>query len=567
MVLLLLVSVTVLLSIHLFEHYKASSEMQLAKINTSSLEFKKLIRPTFFNIEDFGGRLDKEDNSEALQAAIDAAIVISEELRSDDKWDLYVGKVYIPSGVWKFEKGIKSTYGVEIFGDGVSKTYLDFNGENTFLDFSSENEKFDLKIRDLFIRQHRSTATAISLNQVNRNSGVDNIIIEGGGIGINIKNCYTTRFSSFFIYNTKNYGVLAHNATNTDFVDFKIENCTVGAMFTNSETNSSAGLKLFGGVIQGSRNEGLILKDLTNFSSYSTFFEGNARIYDKPQILITSDLNGEYDNDIIAFYSPFVTGGYTSAKNSTSVFVENTTNFIFNEGFIRSNDKIEVGIKIGESVANAQVINSNFSGVQTDILTLKETTNLIVDYNLRGGRGYGRHFLGLGAESTKANNRHYSESFQGVFGKSELQRVGVGTFDGKPSIQGFGAGTSFNLYTNPKAGDHISAPNGITQVSGLKLGTIITSSNAETDKQTHTVLINTDEGNRTLKINKTEEEVRRSLVVKNTGTNGNVLEIKSASSRIEKNNRLILEDGWSVSLVHDGSRWNIVSMYKPASAL
>lgn len=105
------------------------------KINKTSQEFLDLIRPTIFNIEDFGGSLERDDNSTALQAAIDAAIITSTELRSDNKWDIYVGKVYIPSGKWKFRKGVSSTIGVEIFGDGVSKTYLDYTGDSTFLRF------------------------------------------------------------------------------------------------------------------------------------------------------------------------------------------------------------------------------------------------------------------------------------------------------------------------------------------------------------------------------------------------------------------------------------------------
>lgn len=558
-----LIAVALFLAWHYYQHNLVSREIQLSKINASSLEFKKLIRPTYFNIEDFGGSLEKEDNSKALQAAIDAAIVINQKLRADDKWDLYVGKVYIPSGVWKFQKGVSSTYGVEIFGDGVSKTYLEFLGEEVFLDFSSENEKFDLKIKDLFIKQHMATSTAISLAEINRNSLIDNIIIEGGGTGIYIRNCFTTRFSSFFIYGAQQYGVYGENATNTDFVDFKIESCTVGAKFTNSETNSSAGLKFFSGVIQGCKDEGLILEDLTNFTSYSTFFESNGQNKEKVQILVTSDLNGEYDNDLIAFYSPFITGGHHSSPNSTAVLVENTTNFLFKEGFLRSNDKIIVGIRVGKNVGNAEIINNKFSGIKRDILVDESKTNLILDVELKKGRGYGRRFLGLGSESHKNNNRHYLESYQGLFGKKDAQRVGIGTYDGRPSLQGFGSGSSFNLFTNPKAGNHISAPNGYTQISGLKLGTTITSSNYKTDQKTHTVLVDSNEGDRKVDISTTEEQVQRNLTIKNTGASGHLVNVKSATASIENKRTLQLKDGESVSLVHDGNQWRIVSFFAP----
>lgn len=300
------------------------SSIPYEKINSTSQEHKDLIRPAIFNIEDFGASLESDDNSNALQAAIDAAIVTSTELRTDDKWDIYVGKVYIPAGHWRFERGISSDIGVEIIGDGVGKTYLDFIGSGTFMDFGSENEKFDLKIKDLFINQFHSEATAIHLNQVNRNSGISNIIIEGGGIGLSLLNCYTPSFDSFFIYNASKFGILGRNATNTDFRNFKVENCKVGAKFTNSDINSSTGLKFFGGVIQGCYDEGLILEDLTNFTSFSTFLEGNGRNEDKPQIKITSDLNEKFDNDIIAFYSPFITGGHSAHKDQNAVEVENT---------------------------------------------------------------------------------------------------------------------------------------------------------------------------------------------------------------------------------------------------
>ncbi|NKI31197.1 glycosyl hydrolase family 28-related protein [Croceivirga thetidis] len=548
---------------HLLEHKRASAEIQLSNINATSLDFKKLIRPTFFNIEDFGGSIDKEDNSEALQAAIDAAIVVNKKLREDDKWDIYIGKVYIPSGIWKFQEGVKSDYGVEIFGDGISKTYMEYNGEGVFLDFSSEKEKFDLKLRDFFIKQNTSNSTAISLAQTNRNSHIDNIIVEGGGVGIALENCFTTRFSSFFIYNTKDFGVFAKNSTNTDFVDFKIENCTIGAKFTNSETNSAAGLKLISGVFQGCRNEGLILEDITNFASFSTFFEGNGRSTGRSQILATSDLNGEYDNDIVAFYSPFITGGFSSSSNSTAVLVENTKNFVFKEGFIRSNDKIKIGIQIGKNVDNAELVNNKFSGVQEDIIVEEKATNMVLDVELRHGRGYGRSFLGLGSESKKTNNRHYLESFQGLFGKNDGQRVGIGTYDGRPSLQGFGSGSSFNLFTNPKAGNHISAPNGYTQISGLKLGTTITSSNYKTDQKTHTVLVDSSEGDRKVDISTTEEQVQRYLTIKNTGASGHLVNVKSATTSIENKRTLQLKDGESVSLVHDGNQWRIVSLFSP----
>ena len=533
------------------------------KINETSQEFLDLIRPTIFNIEDFGGSLERDDNSTALQAAIDAAIITSTELRSDNKWDIYVGKVYIPSGKWKFRKGVSSTIGVEIFGDGVSKTYLDYTGNSTFLDFSSPNEKFDLKIKDLFINQYGSTSIALNLNQVNRNSGIQNVIIEGGGIGIQIKNCYTTSFESFFIYNTSQYGIIGYNSTNTDFKNFKIENCTVGAKFTKSDTNSSTGLKLFGGVIQGSRNEGLILQDLTNFSSYSTFFEGNGRNDGKPQILITSDLSGDFDNDVISFYSPFITGGFSASQNSTAVEVENTTNFIFKESFIRANDRILTGIKVGENVINAEIINSKFSGVENDFVVLDAKTNLILDTEHKIGRGYGRQFLGLGSESSRANNRHYLESFQGVFGNMESGKIGVGTFNGKPSIQGFGYGSSYEIITNPKNGDHISAPKGVTQMAGAKFGTIITSSNAKTTKTTRNVFVNTDEGKRSVNIAKGEEQIRRELIIKNTGSSSNVLEIFSATASIENLPNYALADGEAITIIFDGKQWQIISKLLP----
>ena len=533
------------------------------KINETSQEFLDLIRPTIFNIEDFGGSLERDDNSTALQAAIDAAIITSTELRSDNKWDIYVGKVYIPSGKWKFRKGVSSTIGVEIFGDGVSKTYLDYTGDSTFLDFSSPNEKFDLKIKDLFINQYGSTSIALNLNQVNRNSGIQNVIIEGGGIGIQIKNCYTTSFESFFIYNTSQYGIIGYNSTNTDFKNFKIENCTVGAKFTKSDTNSSTGLKLFGGVIQGSSNEGLILQDLTNFSSYSTFFEGNGRNDGKPQILITSDLSGDFDNDVISFYSPFITGGFSASQNSTAVEVENTTNFIFKESFIRANDRILTGIKVGKNVINAEIINSKFSGVENDFVVLDAKTNLILDTEHKIGRGYGRQFLGLGSESSRANNRHYLESFQGVFGNMESGKIGVGTFNGKPSIQGFGYGSSYEIITNPKNGDHISAPKGVTQMAGAKFGTIITSSNAKTTKTTRNVFVNTDEGKRSVIIAKGEEQIRRELIIKNTGSNSNVLEIFSATASIENLPNYALADGEAITIIFDGKQWQIISKLLP----
>ena len=533
------------------------------KINETSQEFLDLIRPTIFNIEDFGGSLERDDNSTALQAAIDAAIITSTELRSDNKWDIYVGKVYIPSGKWKFRKGVSSTIGVEIFGDGVSKTYLDYTGNSTFLDFSSPNEKFDLKIKDLFINQYGSSSIALNLNQVNRNSGIQNVIIEGGGIGIQIKNCYTTSFESFFIYNTSQYGIIGYNSTNTDFKNFKIENCTVGGKFTKSDTNSSSGLKLFGGVIQGSRNEGLILQDLTNFSSYSTFFEGNGRNDGKPQILITSDLSGDFDNDVISFYSPFITGGFSASQNSTAVEVENTTNFIFKESFIRANDRILTGIKVGKNVINAEIINSKFSGVENDFVVLDAKTNLILDTEHKIGRGYGRQFLGLGSESSRANNRHYLESFQGVFGNMESGKIGVGTFNGKPSIQGFGYGSSYEIITNPKNGDHISAPKGVTQMAGAKFGTIITSSNAKTTKTTRNVFVNTDEGKRSVIIAKGEEQIRRELIIKNTGSSSNVLEIFSATASIENLPNYALADGEAITIIFDGKQWQIISKLLP----
>lgn len=529
------------------------------KINNTSQEFLDLIRPTIFNIEDFGAAQDREDNSTALQAAIDAAIITSTELRSDNKWDIYVGKVYIPSGKWKFKKGISSSIGVEIFGDGVSKTYLEYNGDSTFLDFSSPNEKFDLKIKNLFINQFDPSSIALYLNQVNRNSGIENVIIEGGGIGIKLLNCYTTSFDSFFIYNASQYGVVGYNSTNTDFKNFKIENCTVGAKFTKSASNSSTGLKFFGGVIQGSRNEGLILEDLTNFSSYSTFFEGNGRNFGKPQIRITSDLNGEFDNDVIAFYTPFITGGFSASKNSTAIEVENTTNFIFKESFIRSNDRITTGVHIGKNVINAEIINSKFSGVEKDFVVQEAKTNLILDSEHRIGRGYGRQFLGLGSESSKINNRHYLESFQGVFGNSDQGKIGIGTYNGKPSIQGFGTGSSFNLISNPKNGDHISAPKGITQMAGVKFGTLITSSNATTTRTARNIFVNTDDGKRTVSIAKEEERIRRELVIKNIGTSSNILQITSANALIENSPNFTLADGEAITIIFDGKQWQIIS--------
>ncbi|MGB5497745.1 MAG: hypothetical protein WBM77_02320 [Maribacter sp.] len=533
------------------------------KINKTSQEFLDLIRPTIFNIEDFGGSLEREDNSTALQAAIDAAIITSTELRADDKWDIYVGKVYIPSGKWKFKKGVSSSIGVEIFGDGVSKTYLDYTGDNTFLDFSSPNEKFDLKIKDLFINQYGPSSIALSLNQVNRNSGIDNVIIDGGGIGIQIINCYTTSFESFFIYNASQYGIIAYNATNTDFKNFKIENCTVGAKFTKSDTNSSTGLKLFGGVIQGSRNEGLILEDLTNFSSYSTFFEGNGRNVGKPQILVTSDLSGDFDNDVIAFYAPFITGGFSASNNSTAVVVENTTNFIFKESFIRANDRILTGINVGKNVINAEIINSQFSGVKDDFIIQDAHTNLILDPEMKKGRGYGRQTLGLGSESSKENNRHYLESFQGVFGNLDKGKIGIGTFNGKPSIQGFGTGSSYEITTNPKNGDHISAPKGITQMAGVKFGTTITSSNAKTTKTTRNIFVNTDEGKRSVTIRKEEEQIRRELVIKNIGKSSNELVITSETASIENTHDYKLKDGEAITIIFDGTQWQIISKLNP----
>lgn len=539
------------------------NNIPIDKINRTSQNFKDLIRPTFFNIEDFGASLENEDNSDALQAAIDAAIVTSTELRTDNKWDIYIGKVYIPSGKWRFEKGVSSTIGIEVFGDGVSKSYLDYHGDGTFLNFDSPNEKFDLKIKDLFISQHHPEAIALSLNQVNRNSGIYNVIIEGGGIGIQLRNCYTTSFDSFFIYNASQFGIIGYNATNTDFKDFKIENCTIGAKFTKSTTNSSTGLKFFGGVIQGSRNEGLVLEDLTNFASYATFFEGNGRNAGKPQIRITSDLSGDFDNDVIAFYTPFITGGFSASPGQTAVEVENTTNFMFKESFIRANDRILTGIKVGKNVINAEIINSKFSGVKEDFIIQEASTNLILDPELRGGRGYGRQTLGLGSESAKTNNRHYLESYQGVFGNLDMGKVGIGTYNGKPSLQGFGNGSSYSLVTNPKLGDHISAPNGITEMSGVKFGTTLTSSNVDTNQKSRNIIVNTNEGKRFVNIKSSEQEIRRELVIKNSGASSNILEVTSATADIESAKTLQLNDSEAVTLIYDGEKWQIISKYSP----
>ena len=533
------------------------------KINETSQKFLDLIRPTVFNIEDFGGSIDRKDNSEALQSAIDAAIITGTELRSDDKWDIYVGKVYIPAGKWNFEKGVSSSIGVEIYGDGVSKTYLNYSGNSTFLDFSSPEEKFDLKIKDLFINQIEKDAIALNLNQVNRNSGVYNVIIEGGGIGIQIENCYTTSFDSFFIYNTGKFGVLGYNATNTDFRNFKIENCLVGAKFTKSSINSSTGLKFFGGVIQGSYNEGLILENLTNFTSFATFLEGNGRNTDMPQIRITSDLNGSFDNDMIAFYSPFITGGHSAFKGQTAVLVENTTHFIFKESFMRANDRILTGINVGKNVINAEIINSQFSGIKEDFKIQEASTNLIIDSEMKKGRGYGRQTLGLGSESGKENNRHYLESFQGVFGNLDKGKIGIGTFNGKPSLQGFGTGSSYGITTNPKNGDHISAPKGITQMAGVKFGTVITSSNIKTSKTVRNIFVNTDDGKRTVNISKGEEEIRRELVLKNIGTSSNILEIISETATIDNQPNYKLLDGEAITIIFDGKQWQIISQLLP----
>lgn len=567
-IILLSVIVGFLLAFFVFRYESIKRALGLSsipyeKINSTSQEHKDLIRPAIFNIEDFGASLESDDNSNALQAAIDAAIVTSTELRTDDKWDIYVGKVYIPAGHWRFERGISSDIGVEIIGDGVGKTYLDFTGSGTFMDFGSENEKFDLKIKDLFINQFHSEATAIHLNQVNRNSGISNIIIEGGGIGLSLLNCYTPSFDSFFIYNASKFGILGRNATNTDFRNFKVENCKVGAKFTNSDINSSTGLKFFGGVIQGCYDEGLILEDLTNFTSFSTFLEGNGRNEDKPQIKITSDLNEKFDNDIIAFYSPFITGGHSAHKDQNAVEVENTYTFIFNESFIRANDRILTGIKVGKNVINAEILNSKYSGVKQNFIVEDPATNLVLDPKLREGRGYGRQFLGLGSESGKANNRHYMESYQGIFGNLKEGKIGIGTFNGKPSIQGFGNGSSYSMTTNPKIGDHISAPNGITEISGIKFGTTITSSNVKTDKKSRNIIVNTNDGKRLVAISPSEEEIRRELLIKNSGTTGNLLEINSSTSNIENKKILNLKDGEAVNLLYDGTQWQIISKYTP----
>ncbi|WP_272635876.1 MULTISPECIES: hypothetical protein [Maribacter] len=187
----------------------------------------------------------------------------------------------------------------------------------------------------------------------------------------------------------------------------------------------------------------------------------------------------------------------------------------------------------------------------------------MLDPKLREGRGYGRQFLGLGSESGKTNNRHYMESYQGIFGNLKEGKIGIGTFNGKPSIQGFGNGSSYSMTTNPKIGDHISAPNGITEISGIKFGTTITSSNVKTDKKSRNIIINTNDGKRLVTISPSEEEIRRELLIKNSGTANNLLEVSSSTSNIENKKVLNLKDGETVTLLYDGAQWQIISKYTP----
>jgi hypothetical protein len=155
------------------------------------------------------------------------------------------------------------------------------------------------------------------------------------------------------------------------------------------------------------------------------------------------------------------------------------------------------------------------------------------------------------------------ESYQGVFGHKDKGKVGIGTYNGKPSLQGFGNGSSYDLTTNPKMGNHVSAPNGITEVSGIKYGTTLTASNVKTNKKSRNILVNTNDGKRLVEISPTDEEIRRELVIKNTGTKNNVLEISSATSSIENKKAFSLQDGEATTLLYDGEMWQVLSLYRP----
>lgn len=112
----LILVLALVLFFFLWQKSSATTELPVDRINASSEKFKELIRPTYFNIEDFGGDMQSNDNSAALQAAIDAAIITATDLRDDDKWDIYKGKVYIPRGTGGSKKGSLRKQGWRFLG-------------------------------------------------------------------------------------------------------------------------------------------------------------------------------------------------------------------------------------------------------------------------------------------------------------------------------------------------------------------------------------------------------------------------------------------------------------------
>gem|GEM_PF-4879268 len=404
------------------------------------------------DVRDFGTTPDSgEDAAPAFQAAIDAAatrrsVVIEGKIIS------VASTVVVPPGEFVFQSSVHLHSGVSLTGASLGCTTIRYAGIGPCLDLTTSEEMFDVSVANISFVGNEQSGCGYDAVHANRGVVIDNCLFSGFEDAIRFYDCYTPSIQNCVIWNNRRHGIHILDGHNVTLFNNRIENSAMhGIHCTHTPTNAATAITLYGNVCQGNGAAGYSFEGVNQFYMGGNFAEGNNRNGDGWACVHISSSEGIKQTSH-SINGLFITAGRTTARGSVGIHVDSVRHVSFRDVYIRSNEMIDRGIELAASVGVAVVDNCYFEDVPDGIVVASDRTTVHYTPRLAQARRYGRVFQGPGQVSDGLEFRRL-DNLQVHAGRQGAGFVGVGTVDGRPSVQAHAAGAAEALRLNPNGGN------------------------------------------------------------------------------------------------------------------
>lgn len=253
------------------------------------------------SVKDFGAVGDGvADDTAAIQAAIDS--IASAGALVYDSTVFRGGTIFIPRGTYRITAPITNTTpSISLIGEGSTATIIDNDHTgDAFVYGDDVNELTQCRIVGIKIQGSATSGRGFWGRIFGSQCEMNDVYINGGSIGIQLDDCYVSKYYNVWVRSTVSHGIFVNNIShNTTFIGCKVQlaggnGMVIQGCYNVLVTGSNFEFNQINQIAVGNGCAGVDIAD-NYFEGLMPFASGNAGVYVSTGANVVSVRNNFFD--------------------------------------------------------------------------------------------------------------------------------------------------------------------------------------------------------------------------------------------------------------------------------